>query len=81
VRKSLLYLLSVQKIHAAASQTKDTTLTSNKVFIRELDSIYTHNLFYLAQAYGELFIDLVEELICLFVIDFYTVRVRLITEF
>jgi hypothetical protein len=75
VRKSLLYLLSVQKIHAAASQTKDTTLTSNKVFIKELDSIYTHNLFYLAQAYGELFIYIVEQLICYFVIDFYTVRV------
>jgi 2-oxo-4-hydroxy-4-carboxy--5-ureidoimidazoline (OHCU) decarboxylase len=78
VRKSLLYLLSVQKIHAAASQTKDTTLTSNKAFIRELDSIYTHNLFYLAQAYGELFMNIEEVLICHFVIDFNTVRVRFI---
>lgn len=81
MRKSLLYLLSVQKIHAAASQTKDTTLTSNKVFIRELDSIYTHNLFYLAQAYGELFVNIVEVLICHFLIEFYTVSVRVIKAF
>ena len=60
MRKSLLYLLSVQKIHAAASQTKDATLSSNKVFVTELDSIYTHNLFYLAQAYGELLIKMTD---------------------
>lgn len=60
MRKSLLYLLSVQKIHQAASQSKDIKLTLNSTFKTELDSIYTHNLFYLAQAYGKILICVYE---------------------
>ena len=50
VRKSLLYLLSVKKLYHSASEKESLSKGMRKA---ELDSIYTHNLFYLAQAYGE----------------------------
>lgn len=60
VKKSLLYLLSVKKMYHSASDALDSELKLKlkKSFASELDSIYTHNLFYLAQAYGENHVDL-----------------------
>jgi hypothetical protein len=55
VKKSLLYLLSVKKMYHSASDALKTQLKLKlkQSFASDLDSIYTHNLFYLAQAYGE----------------------------
>ena len=65
VRKSLLYLLSVKKMYndaIALKKEQNSNSNSNsklildklkKSFWIEADLICTHNLFYLAQAYGK----------------------------
>ena len=52
VRKSLLYLLSVKNMYQSAFESSYNRCLLKKTFWAEIDSIYTHNLFYLAQAYG-----------------------------
>lgn len=54
VRKSLLYLLSVKNMYQGAVESSYDRSLLKKTFLAEIDSIYTHNLFYLAQAYGKL---------------------------
>ena len=51
VRKSLLYLLSVKKLYHSASENE---YLSKGVRKTELDSIYTHNLFYLAEGLDDI---------------------------
>ena len=54
MRKSLLYLLSVKNMYQGAVESSYDRSLLKKTFLAEIDSIYTHNLFYLAQAYGKL---------------------------
>jgi len=53
VRKALLYLLAVKGLYHKADKAS-YLITVEASFRRDLDYIYTHNLFYLAQAYGNL---------------------------
>jgi tetratricopeptide (TPR) repeat protein len=53
VRKALLYLLAVKGLYHKADKAS-FLITAEASFRKDLDYIYTHNLFYLAQAYGNL---------------------------
>ena len=49
VRKAFLYLISANKLYSEYSNMKLSDSSRN-----EIESVYTHNLFYLAQAYGHI---------------------------
>lgn len=58
VHKSFLYLLAANKLYARGKVHLDklnaTSSAGDRRRAKEMESVYTHNLFYLAQAYGHI---------------------------